>query len=172
MKSNLALTAILIALNVAVGLLLVAVPNVEGISAISFFAGVILGAPRGALVGALSMLLFSLLNPLGPAPFPVFLAQVGGMAVIGSAGALWNRTALSPGRAGVLAAVWGGVLTFAYDIITNYGIAVTMGRWNAPLPVIASGIPFSIMHLVSNILIFAGIGSFVFHRRRTGRGGG
>lgn len=165
MKSNLAITAVLIALGVALGLLLFAVPNVEGISAVSFFAGAILGAGGGALVGALTMSLFSLLNPLGPAPFPVFAAQVAGMSVIGCSGALWVSLVRGPARAGLLAGVFGGVLTCIYDVITNYGIAVSMGRYDDPLPVIAAGIPFSVMHIVANVLIFAGIGTFAYYRR-------
>jgi uncharacterized membrane protein len=167
MKSNIAVTAVLIALSVTLGLLLVAVPNVEGISAVSFFSGAVLGAGGGALVGALSMGLFSLLNPLGPAAFPVFLAQVMGMALVGGSGALWRRLAHDPGKAAVLAGICGAVLTLVYDILTNYGFAVLMGRWRAPLPFIAAGIPFSVMHFVSNALIFAGMGSFIFYRRKS-----
>jgi uncharacterized membrane protein len=170
MRSNLAVTAVLIALSVTLGLLLVAVPNVEGVSAVSFFAGAILGAGGGALVGAVAMGLFSLLNPLGPAAFPVLLGQVAGMTLVGCSGAAWRRLADSPARAALLAGVFGGVLTFVYDVITNYGFAVLMGRWSDPLPFIAAGLPFSLMHIVSNVLVFAGVGAFVFSRRRP-RGG-
>ncbi len=172
MKSSLAVTAVLIGLGVTLGLLLVAVPNVEGISAVCFFSGALLGAAAGGLVGAVSMGLFSLLNPLGPAAFPVLGAQVAGMALIGCSGALSLRLARSPGGAALLAGVSGGVLTFLYDVLTNYGFAVTMGRWRDPLPFIAAGIPFSVMHVVSNVLIFAGVGAFVFSRARSRRGAG
>jgi len=169
MKSNLAVTAVLVALGVTLGLLFVAVPNVEGISAVSFFSGAILAAGGGALVGAVSMGLFSILNPLGPAAFPVFLAQVLGMAIMGCSGALWVKQVRSPGRAALLAGIFGGVLTFLYDVLTNYGFAVTMGRWGDPLPFIAAGIPLSAMHIVSNVLIFAGVGAFIFLRQRPRR---
>lgn len=166
MRSSLAITAVLIALSVALGLLLFAIPNVEGISAVSFFSGAVLGAGGGALVGAVSMGLFSILNPMGPAAFPVLLAQVLGMALVGCSGALWRRMVHTPRGAGVLAGISGGVLTFVYDVLTNYGFAVLMGRWRDPIPFIAAGIPFSVMHIVSNILIFAGLGTFIFLRRR------
>jgi hypothetical protein len=170
MKSTLAVTAVLIALSVTLGLLLVAVPNVEGVSAVSFFSGAILGAGGGALVGAVSMGLFSILNPLGPAAFPVLMGQVVGMALMGCSGALWVRLARSPGRAALLAGIFGGVLTFLYDVITNYGFAVLMGRWSDPLPFIAAGIPFSVMHIVANVFIFAGVGAFVFVRGKPRKG--
>lgn len=171
MRSNVAVTAVLIALGVTLGLLLFAVPNVEGISAVSFFSGAVLGAGGGALVGGVSMGLFSLLNPLGPAAFPVLLAQVVGMALVGGSGAVWLRLVRAPGRAAVLAGLSGGVLTFVYDVLTNYGFAVLMGRWRDPLPFIAAGIPFSIMHVVSNAVIFAGMGTFIFYRRKSLRDG-
>jgi hypothetical protein len=63
------------------------------------------------------------------------------------------------------------VLTFVYDVLTNYGFAVLMGRWRDPLPFIAAGIPFSVMHIVSNALIFAGMGTFIFYRRKSRRDG-
>jgi hypothetical protein len=169
-KSTLAVTAVLIALAVTLGLLLFAVPNVEGVSAVAFFSGAILGPGGGALVGALAMGLFSILNPLGPAAFPVLATQVLGMALIGCAGAMWVRLARSPGRAALLAGISGGVLTFLYDVLTNYGFAVTMGRYKDPLPFIAAGIPFSVMHILANVIIFAGVGAFVFARGRP-RGG-
>jgi uncharacterized membrane protein len=169
MKSDLAIAAVLIALSVTLGLLLVAVPNVEGVSAVSFFSGAILGAGGGAFVGAVSMGLFSVLNPLGPAVFPVLLAQMAGMALMGCSGALWLKLAGSRGRAAVLAGVAGGVLTFIYDVLTNYGFAVTMGRWSDPLPFIAAGIPFSVVHIVSNALVFAGVATLVHSRKRPRR---
>ena len=171
MKSNLAVVAVLIALSVALGLLLVAVPNIEGISAVSFFSGAILGAGGGALVGAVSMGLFSVLNPLGPAAFPVLLAQIIGMALMGSSGALWGKLASTQGRAAVLAGISGVVLTFVYDVLTNYGFAVLMERWADPWPFLAAGIPFSVLHMVTNALVFAGVGTFVFYRSGTRRDG-
>jgi uncharacterized membrane protein len=65
------------------------VPNLESITLVVFGAGVLLGARDGMLVGALTMLLFSSLNPYGPAPPVVMLAQVLGEVLAGWGGALF-----------------------------------------------------------------------------------
>jgi hypothetical protein len=154
----------LIALAVALGYLLAAVPNVEAISAVSFFSGYLLGAATGALVGALSILLFSVLNPLGPA-FPVVVAaQVLVMGTIGACGHAWRRVIMLAGKAEFFAAAFGAVLTLAYGVVADYGFAVSMGRWRDPLPVIAAGLPFSVIHIVSNGLIFGGTSALVVRK--------
>jgi membrane-bound metal-dependent hydrolase YbcI (DUF457 family) len=94
------------------------------------------------------------------------------MALMGCSGALWAKLVHSQAKAALLAGIFGGVLTFLYDVLTNYGFAAAMGRWDDPWPFIAAGIPFSVMHIVSNVLIFAGVGAFVFLRHRPGRDAG
>ena len=169
MTGRLTKAAMLIALAVALGYLLAAVPNVEAISAVSFFSGYLLGAATGALVGGVSILLFSVLNPLGPS-FPLVLAaQVLMMALIGMCGDSWRRLVTIAGRAEFLAATFGAVLTLAYGVVADYGFAVSMGRWKDPFPVIAAGLPFSVVHIVSNGLIFAGAGAFIVRRYPPGR---
>ncbi|MFH1312826.1 MAG: hypothetical protein ABIJ00_06320 [Candidatus Eisenbacteria bacterium] len=158
--------AVLIALALALGYILAAVPNVEAISVVSFVSGYLLGGRSGAVVGGLSMLLFSVFNPLGP-PVPAVLgAQVLLMAVIGSSGHLWRILAVAFGKAEFLAMGFGAVLTFVYSIAADYGFAVAIGRWKDPLPVIAAGLPFSVLHIVSNTLIFGGVSTFIVRKYR------
>jgi hypothetical protein len=171
MGGRLTKAAMLIALAVALGWLLATVPNVEAISAVSFFSGYLLGAGMGAVVGGASILVFSVLNPLGPS-FPLVLAaQVLVMALIGACGSLWRYLVMVVGRAEFLAALLGAVLTLIYGILTDYGFAVSMGRWRDPLPVIAAGIPFSAVHILSNALIFGGASAFVVRKYPPGRKG-
>jgi hypothetical protein len=164
MIGKLSKTAMFIALGVAVGYLLAAVPNVEGVSAVSFFSGYLLGGASGSVVGAVSMLLFSAFNPLGPPVLPVLCAQVVVTGLIGVSGDLWRRLASHVDRAEILAGAFGAVLTLGYSVLTDYGFAVSIGRWRDPLPVIAAGLPFSVLHIVSNALIFAGVGAFVIRK--------
>src|SRR6476646_7192428 len=94
------------ALMVAAGLTGVyaeTIPNFEVLTLVVFCAGVLLGARDGALVGGVSMLLFSVLNPYGPAPPLVTAAQVLGSALAGVAGA-WFAAAGLPRRPGPLRA--------------------------------------------------------------------
>ena len=160
----LSMAAVLVAVGIALGYLLVGVPNVEGISAVSFFAGYQLGAGPGAVVGGLSIGIFSLFNPLGPPLVQVLVAQILGMGIIGASGDIWGRFAVKIRFAEFLAGALGALLTFAYGILADYGFAVSIGRWKDPLPVIAAGLPFSVIHIVSNGLIFAGLGAFLLRR--------
>lgn len=164
---RLSMMAILVAVGVAVGFLLVLVPNVEGISAVSFFAGYQLGVGAGAVVGGLAMGIFSMFNPLGP-PLPqVLVAQIVGMGIIGAAGHIWGVFSMKIRFAEVLAVALGVLLTSAYGILADYGFAVSIGRWQDPIPVIAAGLPFSVIHVVSNGLIFGGLGAFLVRRRKS-----
>lgn len=165
MHRNVASAALLIAAAVAVGLLLAAVPNVEGISAICFFSGYLLGWKRGGLVGATAMFLLSLLNPLGPAPPPVFATQVIGMALVGMAGDIVRKIGPSRKRVGLYSMVFGAVLTLLYDTITNYGVAVSVGRWRNPVAILLAGIPFSAIHVATNTAIFGAAGALMARRR-------
>jgi hypothetical protein len=158
--------AVLVAVAVALGMLLAAVPNVEGVSAVSFFSGYLLGAGGGCLVGGLSEGILSLLNPLGPAPPPVLAAQILGMAMMGLSGSLFRRAAGKPRLLAVLVPAAGAVLTIVYDILTNYGAAVAMGRWRSPIPVLAAGIPLGLLHVISNAAIFGGVGAMLMLRHR------
>lgn len=125
------------------------------------------------------MAIFSVFNPLGP-PLPqVLLAQIVGMAVIGASGHLWGLLVskmrgsrfLTPGLRGlqsvrmtlpeVLAAGLGAGFTLIYSVLADYGFAVAIGKWSTPLPVIAVGLPLSAVHVVSNALIFGGLGAFL-----------
>ena len=165
MQKGMATSAVLIAVAVAVGLLLAAVPNVEGISAVCFVSGFLLGWKRGGLVGATAMVLLSLLNPLGPAPPPVFAAQVAGMGTIGMAGDLLKRARPGRARAGLYSMAFGAVLTLIYDILTNYGVAVSVGRWQNPAAIMLAGVPFSAIHIVTNTVIFGAAGALLARLR-------
>jgi hypothetical protein len=82
------LAALFIALSVALGFLLAGVPNVELKTLTVFVAGAFCGARLGCAVGAFSILVHTLFNPLGPAPAPLLAAQVASFVVIGAAGGI------------------------------------------------------------------------------------
>ncbi len=135
------------------------VPNFESLTLVMFCAGVLLGFRDGALVGALTMLLYTLLNPYGPAPPLVMLAQVLGSALAGLAGALfgtlgapaWPVAARAAGLA--VAAL---VLTAVYDLLTNVATGLVFGQMRYWL---VAGIPFSLWHIGFNIALFVALGT-------------
>ena len=146
--------AFFVALVAALGFLrqiLLPIPNVELMSLATFIAGAMLGTGAGAVAGAAAMGIYSILNPLGPAPPPVYAAQVAGLALFGIGGGLLanQRT-----RAVVLGAA-GFLLTFLYDVLTNLGTAWVMGALSDPWPVLAGGLLFGVGHMVWNTIAFA-----------------
>jgi len=135
------------------------IPNFEVLTLVVFCSGVLLGARDGALVGGLTMLVFSLLNPYGPAHPIVTAAQVAGNVVSGIAGATYARLGM-PGRpaatrivALVLIAI---VVTAFYDLLTNVATGLVFGQMRTWL---LAGIPFALWHIGYNIAIFATLGA-------------
>jgi hypothetical protein len=150
-----------VALFIAIGLTgayAESIPNFESMTLVVFGAGVLLGARDGALVGALTMLLFTSLNPYGPAPPLVMLAQVLGMAASGVGGAWFARLGGAswplPLRAGALG-LWAAVLTAVYDLLTNVATGLTFGQMRYWL---IAGIPFSLWHIAFNVALFVTLG--------------
>ncbi|MCK4545830.1 MAG: hypothetical protein KAW17_00175 [Candidatus Eisenbacteria sp.] len=161
--------ALFIALALASGFALLAVPNVELITLSVFCGGVSLGVRRGALVGLLSMFLFTMFNPYGVAPLPLAGAQVAVMALVGAAGGAESRWIVSRMRseeggrstAGLVAlAATGVLLTIVYDVATTLAIAGMLAEsgkvsfW----VLVVTGSAFSLLHVVSNGLIFCVVG--------------
>lgn len=152
--------------SVGIGFLLSTIPNIEGMSAITFFSGYLLGCLGGMAVGAIGIFVFSVLNPLGP-PLPqVLAAQVVAMSLVGVFGGIWRGLDTKASVAIVGAALFGGISTLLYSLMTDFAFAASIGKLRDPLPVIAAGIPFSALHIVSNVAIFTGVASFLIRRKK------
>ena len=135
-------------------------PNVEFTSLVVFLVGAIFGISFGATLGILVMFINGFLSPWGFAglmlPF-----QVTGMVIVGIGGGLYRRTRGGSYDASscVEAAVLGAFLTLVYDIITNFGVAISymligMPILQAFITAIISGAIFSAIHVVSNTAVF------------------
>lgn len=135
------------------------IPNFEVLTLVVFAAGVLLGSRDGALVGGLTMLVYSLLNPYGAAHPVVTLAQVTGEAVAGAAGGIAARLGV-PGlppfpRAALLGAA-AFVLTGFYDLLTNVASGLVFGQMRATL---LGGVLFALWHMGTNAALFAAVGT-------------
>ena len=135
------------------------IPTFEVLTLAVFGAGVLLGARDGALVGALTMSIYTLLNPYGPAHPILMAAQVLGMVIAGVAGALFARIGL-PARPAqtraVILALCAVVITALYDLLTNVATGLVFGQMRYWL---LAGIPFSLWHIGYNVALFAAIGT-------------
>ena len=124
-----------------------------------FGAGVLLGARDGALVGAVTMSIFTLLNPYGPAHPLLMAAQVAGMVLAGLAGALFAALGLAARPAATRAAILGVTavaVTAVYDLLTNAATGLVFGQMRYWL---IAGIPFSLWHIGYNVALFVAIGT-------------
>lgn len=152
-------TALLVAVCVAMGYLLAAIPNIELISACVFTAGVLKGVRRGSLIGGLAELIYAGLNPYGVAPLPLLMSQILGMMVIGGAGGLfgiWARW-LSAVQQVWLAGACGFVLTLLYDLCTNSAGYLMVRETTPYLAYLLAGLsfPFPLAHAIGNAAGFA-----------------
>lgn len=135
------------------------IPNFEVMTLVVFAAGMLLGAADGALVGGLAALVYTLLNPYGPAHPLVMGAQTLGMALAGVAGGL---VALAhPGRwrlpvRALALALAGAVVTAMFDLLTNVATGLVYGQMRA---VLIGGIPFALWHVLTNVALFASVGT-------------
>jgi hypothetical protein len=151
---KIALAGLLSSLAVALGFLLIAVPNVELMTLTVFVSGGLLGFRGGMLVGVVSMLIYSIANPMGAAIPLVTASQAVGLGIVGAAGAAAPAIRhILKGRMvrNIIFALTGLLLTIAYDSLTNLALGISMGTVVA---VLVAGILFSVVHFVSNALIF------------------
>jgi energy-coupling factor transport system substrate-specific component len=153
---KLALSGVLIALAIALKLPLLSVPNVEFFTFVVFSSGYLLGIVGGMVVGIVSISIYtSIITPYGLPPLPIALAQILSMALIGFAGGLVFKfkSVTSPQSllSFFLMGILGLVLTIIYDLFTNLAVAFVMGQF---LPVMIASIPFTLIHVLSNVVIF------------------
>jgi uncharacterized membrane protein len=153
---------IFIALAIVLKLPILSIPNVEFFTFVVFSAGYLFGLIEGAIVGGLSMFLYTTFNPYGLAPLPIAFSQVFSMILIGISGGIAFKTNMicrdpSGSRAGlktrpyIAMVIFAFVLTLIYDLLTNLAVAYTLGSF---IPVMVAAIPFSLIHISSNVAIF------------------
>lgn len=153
--------AIFTALAIGAGYALVMIPNVELITVIIFSAGLSLGVKWGLLIGATAEMIFSGLNPMGSGLVfpPLYLAQITGMMIVGLAGGLFRPLLLNGAMniiKMILLGITGFLLTFIFDSLTTLSYPLSAGfDASRTLGLYMSGIAFTILHQVSNAVIFA-----------------
>ena len=134
------------------------IPNLELLTLVAFCSGVLMGSRDGAMIGGLTEFLYSLFNPYGIAHPLVTGSQVAGMVLPGIFGGWVMRLGI-PTR-GTGARVWfliptAVILTLWFDLITNVASGLVYGQIGATL---IGGIPFALIHVGTNVLLFATIG--------------
>ena len=155
--SDIARVGIFSSLAFAVNAPLLLIPNIETFSVALFLSGVFLGIIDGLAVALVAGTIFIFFNPNGPQTIiAVGLAQLFGFILFGLIGGIFRRIFLtnqSIKKLIVIAALLGFVLTLFYDFSTN--IALALIHLYGPFWVtLTGGLAFSIIHIVSNTIIF------------------
>ncbi|TFF91615.1 hypothetical protein EU545_03440 [Candidatus Thorarchaeota archaeon] len=152
-----AITGVMAALTLVAYYALVVAPNVELGSSVLFVTGFLFGLEMALSCVLIVAGVFGLFNPWGPSIFilEIWLAQIAGWMLFALAGHITGIRRHE--RAGTTyrrqeLALMGGMLTLFYDLVTNLGWSLASGipYWVT----LATGLPFLVVHVVSNILIF------------------
>ncbi len=161
------------AITVVNGYLLMAVPNVELMTATIALSGLFLGPLAGSITGVVAILVYGAINAWGPTFPPMWIMQMMGMGIAGFAfGKVRNRFSRSSGRERVfLSVLLGASVTFLYDLLTNiaFPLATRVEFGEAWLSFIVPAVPFMLLHVGSNVLIFALLVPEVFKHFRSKR---
>lgn len=163
---RIALLSIFTALAVVLGYLLATIPNIELFTLMIFLAGFIMGKRDGAIVGAMSSVIFIFFNPYGMSPIPLFGYQVFHYSLVGLIGGLTsdflsNKEFFKPEKdlfvfpVILTFAIIGAAITFVYDIISTFiGALLFYGTFEAFWTAYIIGLPFTTIHLIGNTLGF------------------
>jgi len=155
--SKLSIATTLVALCVATNYVLVGVPQVKAMDFIVFIGGFCFGAYTGVFIGIFSWAVYGVLNPYGFVP-QVWLATMFSEAIYGFLGGLLGKNFAvtdfndGPLKLSVFFGTMGFILTLIYDLVVNCAYASAFG-----IPIVTAivvGMPFTILHQVSNVAIF------------------
>ncbi|MHA1798883.1 MAG: hypothetical protein ACTSVY_10605 [Candidatus Helarchaeota archaeon] len=164
-----ALISILVAIGIGGSYALLGIPNVEILTFVIFLSGFLYGCRIGTIVGTISEAIFAGFNPYGVAPLVTYLALIIAFAVIGFFGGLMgnNTKDLEITSWNIYKfATTGAVLTFFFDIFTALSWVIVTPGMSLYLTLILQ-VPFTIIHVVSNMLLFGLVMIPVISRVRT-----
>ena len=159
--TNLVRAAMFAALAVALGYALMLIPNVELITVVVFLSGLTLGIKWGMFVGGLSEFIFSVMNPLGSGLIfpPLIAAQISSMIFVGFTGGILRPFLFIKNITNIHIFAFGFsgfILTFIFDSLTTLSYPIAAGfDWPQTIGIYLSGIGFTILHQISNGIIFA-----------------
>jgi len=163
-------TGVFLALFWALGYAFLYIPNVEFITFVAFLSGLMLGWKRGVIVALTGELVFSVANPMGSGLSypPLLIAQLLGFLLISSSGYMLRQPVrLIRHERRILTALFGAsgfILSLIYDSLTTLAFPLASGFSGAQIwAVYIAGIPFYLIHIASNTLIFSILGPVIIH---------
>jgi hypothetical protein len=145
------------ALALVANYIFIVAPNIELGSSVLFVTGFLFGIEMAASSVLIIAIVFGIFNPWGVSLIiiEIWVAQVIGWLFIVAAGHIMGgrgRRAAAETFSAVEFGIVGILVTLFYDLVTNLGLA-----WSTGLPfllALVAGLPFMLVHLVSNGIIF------------------
>ena len=153
---KISLMGVFIALGISLGFALIHIPNVELITATIFISGYLLGIKKGAVVGLLTEALYSILNPIGMAAPPLFVAQVLSMSLAGCLGGILGKRKIhNPMMLHIQLGVSGFILTTIFAVLTTLSFVFFIEfSQRTFVGSFIYGLGFYLIHIAANTLIF------------------
>jgi hypothetical protein len=159
-----AFVAIMAATALAGNYALSGIPNVETSSVLVFLSGFLFGPSIGAMVGLITMSIYQFWNPWGAFIPPIGIAVIGSTILTGLIGGLLGKILNSKSSASaqfLWPAIFGMLSTLFFDTATNYAYSITFG---VPFIIaLLTGLPFSIIHIMTNGFLFGLLTPPVIH---------
>ena len=152
--------AIFSSISIGLGFMFMFIPNVEFITVTVFLSGFTLGTFYGGLVGSMSMMIYSVMNPIGSGLIYITLliGQILAMMIIGIIGS-FSKLLLKNQKHMIIivvSGILGFICTLFYDGITTLAYPVSAGyNWEQTIAYAISGLLFTFFHMISNIIIFS-----------------
>ena len=164
---NIAIVGVFSSLTVVGGFLLAVVPNFELFSLMIFLSGFLFGKKSGLLITTISVIIFAFLNPMGASHIFLFGAQIISYLTLCLSGIIINtflkeKEYYKPAEDLYIFQVlliFGGigfVWTIFSDIFLTLGMYIPLVGIASEIivPILLAGIPFTIIHVISNTLLF------------------
>ncbi|MFX1294400.1 MAG: ECF transporter S component [Promethearchaeota archaeon] len=157
---KIAIISIFAALAIGMSYALAPLINIEFMSFTLFLAGFLYGKYVGIFVGLISSTIYYGWNPFGIPPLPLYMVLVSCMVFIGLIGGLIKSSDRENNKINVTKstlckfAFIGLFYTLSFEVITNIVFAYFYYNGDIKLAFL-TGLPFMIIHLILNTIIFA-----------------
>lgn len=161
LSTRLAVVGIFSALALAIGYAFAFIPNVELFTMTIFLAGFLFGKRIGASVGAIASVLFTYFNPLGASQPLLYGTQITLYTLLGLLGGVFRGKKLLSEiqvdtKTVLLLAAIGATFILVFDFLATFAQYTPYIGFSleALVPYLIMGIPYTLVHVISNIFAF------------------
>jgi uncharacterized membrane protein len=136
----------------------VGIPNVELGTVVIFLTALVFGSPIGVWCALLTSIIFSTMNPWGPFIPQIWITQMLGWMYVALVGGFMSQKFTGENFETVShfqMLIVGAFIAAVFDLVTNIGYSLA---FNVPyIAAVILGLPFMVVHIISNALIMAAV---------------